>query len=97
MKAPGMYLPDGSKLDEYKKTFEIKNVSHPDPITLSRIDMSKYWKLMRPNQRVEVLDSETGLTLILYSREETNTILDFNSLLIVMPTDSDRDETKKGD
>lgn len=91
---PGMYLPDGSKLDEYKKTFEIKNNSNPDANTLSKIDVSKYWKLMNATKRVEVLDLVTNLTLILYSHEETKTKIDFNTLLIVNPTDVNRDEGK---
>lgn len=93
-KAPGMYLADGSKLNEYKKTFEIKDVQNPDNATLSRIDMSKYWKFMNATQRVEVIDDVTNLTLILYSHSESKAFIDYQSVLIVMPADYKRDETK---
>lgn len=92
---PGMYLADGTKVNEYKKTFEIKNNPNPDANTLSKIDVSKYWKLMSATKRVEVVDTVTGLTLILYSHNETNAFLDFNTLLIVMPNDANGDENKK--
>ena len=94
IKAPGIYLQDGTKLNEYKKTFEIKGVPNPDLITLSKIDVSKYWKLMNASQRVEVIDDVTDLILILYSRAESNTHIDFNTVLVVMPPDFIRGETK---
>src|SRR4051812_37628726 len=87
IKAPGIYLSDGTKVDEYKKTFEIKDVPNPDNTTLSKIDMSKYWKFINATNRVEVLDDVTDLTLILYSRTESKALLDFTSVLIVMPND----------
>lgn len=93
---PGIYLPDGSKLNEYKKTYEIKGVANPDNETLSRIDMSKYWKSMNLNNRVEVVDDVTGLTLILYSHTEQKALLDFNTLLIVLPKESNGEQNKKG-
>lgn len=92
---PGMYLQDGSKFDEYKKTFEIKNNPNPTAETLSKIDMSNYWKYIHKTQRVEVLDNVTGLTLVLYSREETSSLIDFNALLIVLPNEPTLLESKK--
>lgn len=94
-KKPGMYLQDGTKFDEYKKTFEIKNNPNPTAETLSKIDMSNYWKYIHKTQRVEVLDNVTGLTLILYSREETSSLIDYNTLLIVMPNEPSSEERKK--
>lgn len=94
-KAPGIYLSDGTKVNEYKKTFEIKDIPNPDNITLSKIDMSKYWKFIDTNNRVEVLDDVTDLTLILYSRSEANAIIDFNSVLIVLRPEPAGDEKKK--
>ena len=91
---PGIYLSDGSKLNEYKKTFEIKNVPNPDNATLSKIDASKYWKYTNKTQRAEVLETVTGLTLILYSHNEINALIDFNTALIVMPLDFIKSETK---
>ncbi len=94
VKSPGIYLSDGTKVNEYKKTFEIKEILNPDNTTLSKIDMSKYWKFINASQRIEVLDDVTDLTLILYSRSESETLIDFNSVLIVMPPDHVRDKTK---
>ncbi len=93
-KAPGIYLPDGTKVNEYKKTFEIKDVPNPDNSALSKIDMSRYWKFMHVTNRVEVLDDVTGLTLILYSHSESKAFIDFNTALIVMPNDHIRGESK---
>lgn len=94
IKAPGIYLSDGTKVDEYKKTFEIKDTPNPDNITLSKIDMSKYWKFINATQRVEILDDVTDLTLILYSHSESSAFIDFKTVLVVMPPDFIRGETK---
>ena len=95
IKAPGIYLADGTKLDEFKKTFEIKDNPNPSATILSKIDVPKYWKYVNDTQRVEVLETETGLTLILYSRQEIEASLDFNTVLVVMPNESNGDENKK--
>jgi hypothetical protein len=94
MRTPGIYLSDGTKLNEYKKTYEIKEIANPDLLTQSKIDMSKYWKFIDANNRVEVIDDATDLTLILYSRTESNALIDFKSVLIVMPADHKRDDKK---
>lgn len=94
-KPAGIYLPDGTKVNEYKKTFEIKENANPDQMTLSKIDVSKYWKFINPTQRVEVIDDVTDLTLILYSRSESNALIDFNTVLVILPPESGNDQIMK--
>ena len=90
----GIYLADGSKLDEYKKTFEIKNFANPDKKLISEIDVSKYWGLAKKTERTEVYDSTLNVTLILYSQEETKDFLNAGDFLIIMPTGYTRDTIK---
>jgi hypothetical protein len=93
VKTPGIYLADGTKINEYKKTFEIKHLPDPDDVTLSKIDMSKYWGFMDETQRVEIVDDVTNWILVLYSREESSAFIDYRSALIVMPAGHKKDES----
>jgi len=95
IREPGIYSQDGKKLNEYKKTFEIKNNSDPDPLELAKIDISKYWKHCKDSTRVEVVDKLTGFTLILYSHKETRSFFNDQQLLITMPADQPRDQSKE--
>jgi hypothetical protein len=94
-KKPGVYLPDGTKVDEYKKTFEVKDNPDPNKEELCKVDASKYWKYIQENQRTEVYDEVTGFTLILYSRNEiAERMGNTDELLYVMPSGDNRGESK---
>lgn len=90
----GIYTSDGNRLDEYKKTFEIKNNANPSKKLLSEIDISKYWEFAKKTERTEVYDSISKVTLILYSIEETKDFLSTGDFLIIMPTGYTRDTVK---
>lgn len=70
VKKPGVYYPDGTKLDEYQITFEIKDNPNPNKEELCKVNAAKYWRYIQENSRTEVYDEITGFTLILYSRQE---------------------------
>ncbi len=81
-------------IDQYKKTFEIKDNFHPDKTTLSKIDISKYEKLRKDEERVQTIDEITGFTIVLYSKYEMKHGKNADNELQILPININNDTLK---
>jgi hypothetical protein len=58
----------------YGVDFEIKGVDTAGLETLVKIDIARYLPLRKPNERVEITDTISGVTIVLYSEKEMQVI-----------------------
>lgn len=68
-KSANNYQPP-TNLERYQVDYEVKNMSLPDPAQIAQLDLDAIESSRQLDQRVEVVDAPTGLTLIVYSAKE---------------------------